>query len=269
MSNAPTQDRPTAAGMYDYFLGGTTHTAADRAAAEQVLQIVPEVSDGAWANRGFLQRAVRRMAGEWGVRQFIDIGAGLPTQRNTHQVAAEVATGCRVVYVDIDPVAVAKGHELLGDTAGTTVIEADVREVRYILAHPRTRALIDFSQPVGLLMVAVLHFVPDIDDPWQLMERYLAAIPSGSYLALSHASGDHTPARIREAVFEIYRRTVTPPSDRSKTEIERFFTGLETVPPYPGAPPELTFTGIWGAEDPQAADTDGSRLAYAAVARKP
>jgi hypothetical protein len=269
MNDAAITDRPTSAGMYDYYLGGNAHSPADRAAAERVTQIVPEVIDGAWANRGFLQRAVRRLAAEWGIRQFIDIGAGLPTQHNTHDVVAEVIPDGRVVYVDIDPSVVGRRNEFLAGVSGSTMIQGDVRQPEAILAHPETRALIDFTAPVGLLMVAVLHFVPDADEPHAHVARYLAAIPSGSFLVLSHATGDHVTEKIREAVFQIYANTSTPSGERSRTEIERFFAGLEIVPPYPGAPPEITFAGTWGAEDPQAADSDGNRLTYAAVGRKP
>lgn len=130
---------PSAAGMYDYYLGGTAHTPADRVAAEQVTQILPEIGDAAWANRGFLQRAVRRMAADWGIRQFVDIGSGLPTQRNTHDVVAGVTSQARVVYVDSDPVAVARGRELLTGTDAVTVIEGDVRQPAAILDHPQDR----------------------------------------------------------------------------------------------------------------------------------
>lgn len=260
---------PTAAGMYDYYLGGSAHTPADRAAAEQVSQILPEIGDTAWANRGFLQRAVRRMAAEWGIRQFLDIGSGLPTQRNTHDVVAEVIPDGRVVYVDRDPVAVARGRELLTDVARVAVIEGDVRAPSAILDHPETRRLIDRSEPVGLLLIAVLHFVSDVDDPYRIVEGYMEALPSGSYLALSHGSADHAQPRVRDAIVKIYAATPSPPTERSKTEIEHLFDGLEIVPPYPGAGRELTFAGMWGADDPTAADSEGSRLVYAAVARKP
>jgi SAM-dependent methyltransferase len=255
--------------MYDYYLGGTANSPTDRAAAAQVAQILPEVSDAAWANRGFLQRAVKRMTVDWGVRQFLDLGSGLPTQRNTHDVVAEAAPDGRVVYVDIDPVAVALGNELVADQPGATMIEADIRQPDAILDHPDTRRLLDLTAPVGLLMVAVLHFVPDDADPWGLVVRYLDAVPSGSYLALSHYSADHQSEEVRDAALKVYANTPTPPTDRTRTEVARLFTGLEIMPPYPGTEPGLAFVGVWGAEDPAAADSEGSRLAYAAVARKP
>jgi hypothetical protein len=262
-------DQPTVAGMYDYYLGGTAHTPGDRIAAQRVVQFLPEVSDVAWANRGFLQRAVRRMAAEWGIRQFLDLGAGLPTQRNTHDVVASVVPDGRVVYVDVDPVVVARGSRIVAGSGSAAVIEADVCRPETVLAHPRTQQLIDFSQPVGLLMVAVLHFVPDASDPWGLVARYLDALPSGSYLAVSHASADHMSERVRDALLAIYADTRYPPVDRSRTEIARFLDGMELVPPYPGAPAEVTFAGTWGAEDPAAADSEDNRLTYAGVGRKP
>lgn len=269
MSDSAIPERPTSAGMYDYYLGGTTHTPTDRAAAERVRQILPEIGDVAWAARGFLQRAVKRMAAEWGIRQFLDLGAGLPTQRNTHEVVADVVPDGRVVYVDIDPAVVAQGNKLLAGVARASVIEGDLRHPDRILANPDLRRLLDLTAPVGLLLVAVLHFVTDDDDPWGVVARYLDAIPPGSYLALSHGSADQVSNRVGGAVTAVYAGTTTPLIDRSRTEIERFFRGLEVVPPYPGAAPGVVFAGLWGAEDPDLADSDGSRLSYAAVGRKP
>lgn len=269
MSDTTSAGRPTAAGMYDAYLGGTAHTPADRAAADQVIQLLPEVTDAALANRGFLQRAVKRMATEWGIRQFLDLGSGLPTERNTHDVVAESTSDGRVVYVDIDPVAVARADELLAGVDHATVIQGDIRTPQAILGHAQTRQLLDWSQPVGLLLVAVLHFVADDDDPWELMAHYVDALPPGSYLALSHICvGDNVPERVRDGLTRIYASTPTPPTDRSRTEIERFFKGLELMPPYQGADPVLTTVGLWGAEDPQIADSDGARINLAAVGHK-
>lgn len=270
MSDAAiTPDRPTAAGMYDYYLGGAAHTPVDRAAAEQVAQVLPDIGDIAWSNRGFLQRAVRAMAADWGIRQFLDLGAGLPTQRNTHDVVAEVTGTGRVVYVDIDPAAVARGNQLLGEVPGASMIEADLCHPEQVLEHPETRRLLDRTEPVGVLLVAVLHFVTDDQDPWGLVRRYLDAVPAGSYLALSHGSGEQTTPRVHQAVAAVYARTPTPLIDRNRTEIERFFQGLEIVSPYPDAAPGLVFAGLWGADDPELADSDGSRFSYAGVGRKP
>jgi hypothetical protein len=261
-------ERPTIAGAYDAALGGTANTAADRALLDHARLVMPHMIEGAWANRGFLQRAVTRMVSELGIRQFIDVGSGMPTQRNTHEVAAEVRPDVRVVYVDNDPNVIARASELLRGTDNAAVVNADLRDPDGILHHPETRRLIDFSAPVGLLIVAVTHFLPDSDDPWRLVGRLVAGLPSGSYLALSAVTSDR-----QEETWQAVKGVVNPRGydgfPRTRPEVERFFTGLEIVPPYPGARPVVDFIGLWGAEDPVLADDDGSRLSYAAVARKP
>jgi hypothetical protein len=269
MSDAEAPDRPLVAGMYDYYLGGTANSAADRAAVEKIRAVIPEISEAAWANRGFLQRAVKRMAQDWGIRQFIDIGAGLPTQRNTHEIVVDVDPGARVVYVDNDPRVIERGHSILAGVPNVAVVEADIRRPEDVLGATETRRLIDLDQPIGLIMVAVLQFVPAAEDPWGLVARYLDAVPSGSYLAISVPTRDHQSIRITDEVIEIYRSTPSPGEPRTLAEAERFFEGLEIVPPYEGAKPAVNFVGLWGAEDPGAADDDGSRWVYAAVARKP
>ncbi|HET9894771.1 MAG TPA: SAM-dependent methyltransferase [Streptosporangiaceae bacterium] len=268
-TDASNADLPTAAGMYDYYLGGTNNTAAERAAAEQIIERAPEIRDTAWANRGFLGRAVRWMAAEQGIRQFIDIGAGFPTQRSTHDVAHKVDPGIKVVYSDSDARVVARGLELLENVPGTAAVQADLRDPEALLTHPATAGLIDFAQPVGLLVVAVTHFIPDADDPWGLVRRYVAALAPGSFLALSAGTNDHNDERKAARGTQVYSISASPFHWRTKSEFERFFEGLEIVPPYPGAGPEITFLGLWGCEDPEAADTDGSRWGYAAVGRKP
>ena len=269
MSETQAPEVPHAAGIYDYALGGTANTAADRAVVDHVKQFMPEVVYAAWANRGFLQRSVKRMAAEWGIRQFIDLGAGMPTQRNTHEVVAEARPDGRVVYVDHDPRVIARGREIIADAEGTALVEADIRDVDAVLDNPETRRLIDFTEPVGLLAVAVIHFVPDSDDPLGFLGRYVDRLASGSYLALSSITGDHQAPRMTDGLVKATTATPTPAVPRSREEVERFFTGLEIVPPYEGGEPVVTYVGLWGAEDPEAADDDGSRLAYAAVGRKP
>jgi hypothetical protein len=266
MNGIEESEAPSAAGVYDFALGGIANTAADRAMLEHARKVMPHVIEGAWANRGFLQRAVKRMAQEWGIRQFIDLGAGMPTQRNTHQVVAECRPDGHVVYVDSDPRVIARASEILAGADGVAVIQADIRRPDEILGHPQTRRLIDFSQPVGILVVAVTHFLPDTDDPWRLVARFVDAVPSGSYLALSAVTGDR-----QEETWEKVLRASSQYEGfpRTRTQVERFFEGLEIVPAYEHADPVVTYVGLWGAEDPEAADDDGSRLAYAAVARKP
>jgi hypothetical protein len=259
----------TPAGIYDYWLGGTANSQADREAAERIRRTLPEIGQVAWANRGFLMRAVTWLAAR-GIRQFIDVGAGFPTQRATHEVATAIAPDCRVVYTDNDPLAVARGRRMLAGVPGTAVIEADFRDPDALLGHPEARRLIDFGQPAGLLIVAVTQFVPDEDDPWGLVARHLAPLAPGSYLALSAPTGDHKVESRVDRVVEQYAGTSAGGNwPRTKKEIERFFAGLELVAPYPGAEPGVTYVGMWGCDDPEAADDDPSRWFYAGVAGKP
>jgi hypothetical protein len=256
--------------MYDYWLGGTANTAADRDAAERVRKAIPEIRQVAWANRGFLVRAVTWLAAERGIRQFIDIGAGLPTQRSTHEVVQGIAPDCRVVYTDNDPVVIARGKEIVAGVPGAAVIEADVRQPEELLRHPETQWLIDFTEPVGLLMVAVTQFVPDAGDPWGLVRRYVDALAPGSYLALSAPTADHKVESKVSRALEVYATSTVPlNTPRTKADVGRFFAGLEIVPPYEGAEPAVTHVGLWDCEDPEFADDDASRWFYAAVARKP
>jgi SAM-dependent methyltransferase len=261
--------RPSPARMYDCYLGGTANFEADRQAVARIAAIVPEIRDAAWANRGFLQRSVRWMA-ERGIRQFLDLGAGLPTQRATHEVARAVAPEARVVYTDIDPGVIAHGRQILAGVPGVDVIEADFARPKALLKRPATRELIDFAQPVGLLVVAVTQFITDASNPWHLVRQYLAPLAPGSCLALSAPSADHMPGRKVSCIRTVYRSsTIQANIPRTRAEIARFFDGLQIVPPYPGAAPDLTFAGLWDCEDPEAADSDGSRAFYAAVGVKP
>jgi len=259
---------PAPARLYDYYLGGSNNFEADRIAAEGLRLGLPELSDAAWANRGFHQRAAGWLAADKHIRQFIDIGAGLPTQGNTHEVVQRAVPDARVVYVDHDPMVLAHAQQLLGDTAATTFVLADLRDPASVLGDPALRELIDLSEPTGLLMTAVLHFVADSLDPWGLVQRYVAALAPGSHLVLSHATGDRPPRAVR-AMVKTYENATEKLVLRSRPEVERFFTGLDLVPPYAGAEPGISFTGQWGAVDPIAADSDGSRVLYCGVARCP
>ena len=260
---------PAPARLYDYYLGGSNNFEADRVVAEQLRLGLPELSDAAWANRGFHQRAAGWLAANKGIRQFIDVGAGLPTQGNTHEVVQRAAPDARVVYVDHDPMVLAHASQLLSGTPATALVLADLREPEQVLGHANLRELIGFSEPAGLLMTAVLHFVPDSADPWGLVQRYMSALAPGSYLVLSHATGDRLPPRAIEAMMKTYENATEKLVLRSRPEVERFFTGLELVPPYDGAEPAVTFTGQWGAVDPDSADSDGSRVLYCGVAKCP
>ena len=260
---------PSPARLYDYCLGGTDNFPADRDAGEQIRARMPELADAAWATRGFHQRAALWLAASRGIRQFIDIGSGLPTQNNTHQAVQKAAPEARVVYVDHDPLVRAYAGALLTGDGSTRFVPADLRDPDRVLTDPHTRELIDFSQPAGLLMTAVLHFVADGSDPRGLLARYLAALAPGSYLALSHATADQKPPATVRVLLDVYSRATEQLYLRTRAEVERYFGGLELVPPYEGAVAAVTYVGEWGAEDPELADSDGSRWSYAAVARRP
>ncbi len=259
--------KPSPARLYDYYLGGHNNFEADRKAAEALRQSLPALSDAAWANRGFHQRAAAWLAARAGLRQFIDIGSGLPTVGNTHQLVQRIDPAARVVYADIDPMVAAQSAPLLADAPNVELITADLRDLDALLGHPAVRSLIDFAEPTGLLMTAVLHFVADDSDPWGLVARYTAALAPGSYLALSHATPDGLPPLAVHAMEETYAHATEQLTLRPRAEVERFFAGMDMVSPYPGATDGLTFVGQWGAVDPASADSDGSRVLYCGVAK--
>jgi S-adenosyl methyltransferase len=260
--------RPSPARMYDYMLGGTHNFEIDREATNQFKAQFPDLEDAAWANRGFHGRAARWMAIEQGIDQFIDIGSGLPTQNNTHQVLHAINPKAKVVYVDNDPMVLVTAAALLTDDGATAVVQADLREPESLLENPDVLRLIDFSRPVGLLMTAVMQFVHESSDPWGLVARYVAALAPGSCLALSHITGDKVPPRSIASGVEIYTRASESAYPRSRPEIERFFDGLEIVPPFEGASPAVCHVGVWGSEDPDDADSDGSRVFWCGVGVK-
>ena len=225
--------RPHAARIYDYFLGGTNNFAADRAAAAEVLRNSPSVRTAARANRAFLGRAVRYLAAEAGIRQFLDIGAGLPTTDSVHNVAQAVAPSSRVVYADNDPLVLAHARPLLASAAEgrTAYIDADLRDPAAILADPVTRDVLDFGRPVGLIIVAILHFIQDEDEPAQILATLLDALPSGSYLVASHLTTEHDPAATA-AGQRVMQRAGIPMQKRDSGEFAGLaFRGLELVPP--------------------------------------
>ena len=263
--------RPSPARIYDYMLRGSNHFEADAQAAESIMGVVPEIRDCAWSNRGFHQRAAAWIAKQ-GIKQFLDIGSGLPTVGNTHDVVRKVHRDARVVYVDNDPMVELHSHAILGedDAAETvSVICADLREPESILEHPDVRRLIDPKEPTGLLLTAVMMFVADDSDPWELVSRYVRTLRPGSYVALSHLTHDAKPPASVEAFRRVFDHATAQLHFRSRAAIGKFFDGLEVVPPYEGAEPALTYSGLWGAEDVQLADSDGSRWLYCAVAKIP
>jgi hypothetical protein len=222
--------KPHPARMYDAYLGGKDNYPVDREAVRQVLKAAPEVRDIARANRAFLQRAVRFLVVEAGIRQFIDIGTGIPAGGNVHQVAGQAAPGTRVLYVDNDPIVHVHANALLTGSGTTGIVLADLREPEAILAHPKTRALIDFSQPVGLLLVAILHFIPDEDNPHRILSVLRDAVRPGSYLALSHVTGDFRTEAAQQAAA-VYNQATSTATLRSHTQIEAFFDGWELAEP--------------------------------------
>ena len=260
---------PTPARMYDYFLGGSNNFEVDRQFGNRIKELVPEVSDSAWANRAFHQRAVAWLAAQQGLDQYIDIGAGLPTQGNTHELVRASIPAARVVYVDNDPMVLAHGRALLDGIDGVEMIMADLRDPDSVLGNPVLTELVDLSRPVGFLLTGVLYFVADGADPWRLVQRYAHALAPDSYLVLSHLTSDNKPPRAIQTGQEVYARATESLHFRSRDQVERFFAGLELVPPYPGAEPGVSHVGVWGAEDPVAADTDDSRWLYCGVARRP
>ncbi len=260
--------RPSPARLYDYYLGGKNNFQVDRDAAKKILNTVPELPDIAWSNRGFHQRAARWIA-EQGITQFIDVGAGLPTIGNTHDVVRRVTPDARIVYMDNDPMVLAHAKALMAITGNTRVITADVRRPDDVLSEPELHELIDFSEPVGFLATGVIPYVADDADPWGLLTRYLSALAPGSYLALSHITADKNPPHSVQAFLDVYANATEKCCLRSKAEVEQFFDGLELVPPYEGAEPGVCYAGVWGAEDPELADSEGSRWLWCGVARHP
>ncbi|GAA0442824.1 SAM-dependent methyltransferase [Acrocarpospora corrugata] len=254
-SNGIDPTKPSVSRVYDFLLGGKDNFAIDRQIAQMVLKIAPDAPDAAFANRGFLQRVIRYLTEEEGVRQFLDIGSGLPTQGNVHEVAQAVDPAARVVYVDHDPIVLAHGRALLATNDTTTVIEADIRDPRSILDHPDTRRLIDFTQPVGLLLFSILHHLNDDEDPVGLSAQLCDALPAGSWVAISHFQNpgeEHPEAAAHAANAEIlFNENLGTGRWRSKEEILAFFGDLEVVEPglvplaeWRAEPDAYVFSGI-------------------------
>ncbi|MER7499504.1 SAM-dependent methyltransferase [Nonomuraea pusilla] len=241
---------PNVARMYDYYLGGKDNFASDREAAEQILKLFPATRDSARENRAFLRRAVRHLA-DSGIRQIVDVGAGLPTQGNTHEIAPEA----RVVYVDYDPVVCAHGRALLARRENVDFVQADVREPGALLE--KLDGLIDLDRPVAFLMLAILHFIPD-DVAYPAVGKLREASAPGSHLVISHAI-DAKPDTTPQAL-EVYRQSTAALNLRTHEEIARFFDGYEL------AEPGLVYPKDWRPEGPV---TGGTAIGYAGVGRKP
>jgi S-adenosyl methyltransferase len=218
--------------VYDYLLGGKDNYAADRAAVEAQLKIFPDLAFSARANRAFLGRAVRYLAGDAGIRQFLDIGTGIPTAGNTHEVAQAIAPESRVVYVDYDPVVLAHARALLTshEAGATCYIDADLRDTGTILSQ--AAEALDLTRPVAVTLLAILHAIPDSDDPHAVVATVMDALPSGSYLAVSHIGPEfvteETAQELEENVSRMSRQQYTP---RTREQVARFFEGMDLVPP--------------------------------------
>ena len=222
-------ERPSAARMYDYFLGGSSNFAADRKLAQEYMRVLPDMPVIARAQRDVLRRAVRYMA-EAGIDQFLDLGSGMPTVGNVHEIAQEINPDARIAYVDIDPVATAHGRALLRTNGRTAVIQADLRDPARILTDPILTGLLDLTRPIGLLMIAVLHFLGDDDAPAEVVAAYRAATAPGSHVAITHATSDYHP-QMAKAAEEVYERASHQMHYRSKREIGALLAGYELVEP--------------------------------------
>jgi hypothetical protein len=257
--------KPHTARIYDYYLGGTDNFAADRRTAERALQSWPAVRTAVRENRAFLGRAVRFLVAEAGIRQFLDIGTGLPSANNVHEVAQGLVPSCRVLYVDNDPIVLAHARALLTSSpeGATAYIQADLREPERILDDPVTRQTLDFAQPIALMLVAVLHFVPDSDGPRRIVDTLLDALPSGSYFAASHVTPEHDPEGVGGLV-RTYRASGLPAQARVAGDFaDLAFRGLDMVDP------GLVLVSEWRPDAqgvrPQASEVNW----YGGVARKP
>jgi hypothetical protein len=232
-AEAPTFDTSVAhiARVYNYWLGGKDNYAADRAAGDRTMTEYPGIVASARANRAFLRRAVRFLVAEAGVRQFLDVGTGIPTSDNTHEVAQALAPQSRIVYVDNDPVVLAHARALLSSTPEgvTDYLDADLRDPGPILAH--AAQILDFTQPVAIMLFAVLQLLGDDDEPYRVVADLLAAVPSGSYLALSHPTSDLQQEQVTAMVTQLNRLVAEKVSTRNRDQVARFFTGLEPVEP--------------------------------------
>lgn len=250
--------------IYDWWLGGDHNFQADVDAARAAIALDRNIRTTARLNRAFLGRAVRFLAAEAGIRQFLDLGSGIPTQDNVHQVAQATTPGSRVAYADIDEVAVAHSRLILEDNPDATVIHADLRVPDKILAHPAVQGLLDFSQPIGLLLVAVLHFISDEEDPWQIVATLRDSLARGSYLVICHATNESRPA-VAQAAETVYNRSVPIQAHtRSRADILRFFDGFELLDP------GLVYIPLWRPDSPADVPSDPGKIwGLVGVGRKP
>ena len=252
--------RPSPARIYDYWLGGSNNFAIDRDVAERAATAMPTLRAAIWANRGFLRRVVRYLVEEEGIDQFLDLGSGVPTVGNVHEIAQTVNPGATVVYVDIDPVAVAHGRRLLAANDNATVLQADLRDPAQLLANPDLTALLDLTRPVAVLLIAVLHFMPDTEGPDEIVRAYRERMAPGSYLAISHAADDaDLPGEQATMIKDYSGATKVPFIHRDPARLASWFDGLDIIEP------GITQTTEWRP------DTQPEPIlrTYCAVGRKP
>lgn len=247
--------RPSVGRVYDYLLGGSSNFSVDREFARAVRQAFPGASEFARLNRLLLQRVVRFLVGQ-GVRQFLDLGSGFPAVGSVHEVAQQLAPECRVVYVDLEPIAVAHNELVLEHNDLATVVRADLRQPEQLLTHPAITGLLDPEEPIGLLMLATLHFVGNDEGPAELVERYRRQLAPGSYLAVSHAT--NTSSGVASAA-RMYRTTAHPATLRTKGQIRELLTGFELVEP------GVVFSSQWRPDVPEDTRQPERSAAYAAV----
>ena len=255
-------DRASAARMYDFYLGGSHHLAVDRDKANEVLAVLPQARTFALQNRAFLRRAVQYCLGQ-GIRQFLDLGAGLPTVGNVHETAQAQIPDARVVYVDNDPVAVAHGELLLEHNPYATYVDGDIAYPNEVLKAVDKTKLLDFSQPLMVLICAVLHFVPDTKRPARIVQRYSDALAAGSYLALTHATASDYPEQLADVV-EIYQQTQNQAHLRSRSQITAMLDSFEHL-----VRPGLVYTPEWQPEHGINLGNPAESLAFAALAHHP
>lgn len=249
--------RPHPARVYDYLLGGKDHFEVDRQAGEALAAQAPEARMSVQANRAFLQRAVRHVVGS-GVRQILDIGTGLPTAPNIHETAREVAPDVRVAYVDNDPIVKKHADALLTSSGATSIVLADLRDPQAVVDHPDVRRIIDFAEPVALFLMAILHFVTDAEKPDRIVATLRDALPAGSFLVLSHATGDLADRRDAQAVYD---NATASMNLRSHAEVGRFFDGFDLVEP------GLVQVPFWRPDTPPPARSEEVGF-YGGVGRK-
>ena len=261
----PRQQEPDGANIarvYDYLLGGSHNFSADQAAAEDFRSRWPEASATMQANRAFLGRAVRYLAGQAGVRQFLDIGSGIPTMGNVHEIAQDIAPGSRIADVDCDEVAVLHSRAILAGNADAIAIQADLRAPGEILDHPALSDFLDLSEPVALLLVAVLHFFPDEAGPASLVGVLRDALVPGSHLVISHGTTDGQPQHVANAMAH-YDQTTAPFQPRGYPDVLRFFGDYDLIEP------SLVHVPLWRPDTPEDADRPEQAAAYGGVGRKP